>query len=355
MSDEDLTVRDALEASFVDSDDSPGGGDAPEAPAPETPAPEVPADSPAEVPETTEVPSDTPQRPAAPAKPDLIPPDKPVVTPQTALKPPSSWKPEVQGLFKELPAQVQREVLRRERDMARFVQETGDIRQHFDNFISICQPYQGLIALDGGDPLKTFGEFLRTGAILRLGTPAEKANAIAMAVRQFEVDVGNLDTALAALYNGQPLPQQQQQQPLYDPRVDQILGHIQQSEAQREAQLEQTQLAEIESFRSDPKNEHFEALRPDIADLLEFNALRGKRMTLAQAYQQAASMNPQVSKAMARKAATTSANRNRQLIAGKRMATTTPPGAPIPATANLDNATLRQSLSAAWDAHAQQV
>jgi hypothetical protein len=354
------SVRDILESKFVDNVDAPqtnaieGEAHAPEAPAPVSDAPSTPA------PATPESP---PEPISEPSKPDSRPTSPPVSpkTPQaqvadTAVPAPQAWKPEAREAFKALPPIVQQEVARRERDVARYVQETAQIRQHFDSFVDTCRPYGQLIALDGGDPMKTFGEYLKTGAVLRLGTPTEKAHAIAQAVRQFDVNIGALDTALAQLFGGQ-VPQQgfQQPQTFKDPRLDELLGAIEQTKAQREQELEHRQLTEINTFRTNPKNEFFDDLRPDIADLLEINARRGVKMTLDEAYTRAAAMHPEISKVVQQRRTQEAVTRQKQLIDQKRRAVSGAPGAPLPRTNGADPDDLRSVISAAMDAHSQPV
>jgi hypothetical protein len=357
------SLRESLDKAFTDNVDAPqaaiGAPEAPDAPSTPIGEPQAPVTAPTEAPGapgTTETPVQAPpDKPAAPHV-DVKPAQEPVQDVQSSTLPaPTTWKPEARELFKSLPAQVQQEVVRRERDVARFVQETAEIRQHFNSFIDTCRPYSQLIALDGGDPMKTFGEYLKTGAVLRLGTPYEKAQAIAQAVKQFDVNVNALDNALAQLYGGQPQQHPQMQPQQYkDPRLDELITQIQQTKAERDQELEQNQLREIETFRADPKNEFFNDLRSDIADLLEINARRGVRMTLPEAYERAAAMNPNISKVMQQRRLQEGAVRQKQLIDQKRRAVTGAPGAPLPQT-NGSGGSLRDTLSAAFDAHQQPV
>lgn len=356
------TLRESLAASFDKVADTEETGLPPAAPA--APSGDVTDNQP---PSTPEAPAPgtsqegMPPADGAPSKDAGIPPaatdskvaPTPPAAPAADISAPQSWRPETRAMFKDLPAPVRQEVLRREKDVARFVQQTAQLREEAQEFQSICMPYQNLIAMDGGNPLKTFREFLQTGTILRLGTPNEKATAIANAVREFGVDVGVLDQALTAIIQGRPMPQgqPQQQQQFKDPRLDTLLSSMEQAKTAREQEVAEEQSQLIAEFQADPKNKYFEQLRGDIADLLEFHALRGKRMSLAEAYQAAAKLHPEISKQLLNDFAAQNSQNAKQQIANKRRAAMPTPGAPVPSTAPAQGMNIRDSLEAAFEAH----
>lgn len=267
------------------------------------------------------------------------------------VKAPQSWRPEVREHWGKLPPEVQQEITRRETQVNRALNEAAQYVSHYNKFNEICQPYASMIAMDGGNPLNTFQEYLKTAATLRIGSPTEKASAIAQAVMQFGIDIPALDTALAAKVTGKPMPQSRQQE-FKDPRLDGLLNQIQQNQRAREEELRNAQQAEIDSFTADPKNEFFEDLRHDVADILEMYANRGVRCTLQEAYDRACMMHPEVSKIVtARQQAANSqnlVNQNRSVMDAKRRAAVMPPGSPNvgPGETN-GNMSLRDTISAA--------
>lgn len=359
------TLRESLEANFKDPGDAPdpvepaldpAAGDAGESPADTSAADGVGK------PGVADIPGDNADAAKSYLDPNKPPP--PVIAPSAAaqdIKAPLSWKPELRDSFKTLAEPIRNEILRREADVARFVQETAGYRKYIQDFEQVCAPFQHVISLEGGDPLKAFGDYLRTASLLRMGTPLEKAQAVANAVKTFAVDVQTLDQALAAVFGGQPLAPQPgngangAQPQFQDPRVDQLITALQQSQTQRTQEQEERQLTEIQAFRADPKNEFFEDLRKDIADLLEFNANRGVKMSLQQAYDMTAQMHPEIGKLWAQKKAQAQAADNAKLIAQKRKAMVGVPGTPDLSRQQQAPETLRDSIAQAIDQHSQQV
>lgn len=237
--------------------------------------------------------------------------------------------------------------------------EASRYAQHYNQFSELCAPYGSMIAMDGGNPMKTFKEYLQTAATLRLGAPTEKANAIANAVMEFGVDVQALDTALSARINGPNGQQpgangngQQHPQQFRDPRVDNLLGQMEARRQQNEQEMGRSQMAEIEAFTSDPKHEFFNDVRGTVANILEVYANQGIRCTLKEAYDKACLMDPNISKVMAARnqAANNSSlvRQNSQSLEAKRRAAVMPPGSPnIGPGGENDNLSLRDSISAA--------
>lgn len=291
-----------------------------------TPAPSIEGQAPA-TPEVGAKPTPAPETVAAPAvagKPAAAP-----VVAEPEVKPPQSWKPDMRERWKTLPKEVQQEVLRREREINNGLQASTEARRFQEEFNKVAQPFAGHIAAVNGSPIKAFGDYLRTSALLRTGSPGEKANAIAAAIQEYGVPVELLDTALAARLRGQPMPQTQGQsrpQEFRDPRVDQILQG--QEQAEREAMS-----AELESFSNDPKNEFFADVKSDMADLLEFNAQRGVKMTLQQAYDRCCRLNDSVQATVDQRKTSTLAARQAKTIAQARHAASSVPGSSAAAAA----------------------
>lgn len=268
------------------------------------------------------------EKPASEAVPAAKPGETPAAAPAAApvVKAPASWKPDVREKWAGLPPEVQGEVLRREKEVQTALNQASQARQFAEAYQQVTQPYAQMIAMDGGDPLRPFGEYLRTAAILRSGGPAEKAAAIASACQTFGVDLRLLDSALA----GQPIQQSQQpgqpggQQPgqpqFQDPRVDQLFDFLNRREQETRAHQRRELDSEIESFAADPKNEFFEDLRSDIAILLRTMAEAGRTITLKEAYDRAAFLHPEISKVMQQRQAAQAAQSQQASLASRRAA-----------------------------------
>lgn len=291
--------------------------------------------------------------PAAPATAGKVPP-APVIDPTLGtpaeLKPPVSWKPAMRDRWATLPQEVKEEVLRRERDITQGLQTAADARKFHEDFTKIAAPYQQYLAAHAnGNPLGAFGDYLKTATLLRTGSPVERANAVAMAIQEYAVDVTLLDTALAAVLRGQrpaaPQGQQGQRQEFKDPRVDAIL-------AERDAEFQAQVSTELQTFADDPKNEFFHDVKGEVADWLEWAANRNQKMTIKQAYDKACLANPSVQAVIEqRKNETTAANATSRVAAARHAAGSVAPGlAPqAPANPNTGKGTMADDIAAAID------
>lgn len=268
---------------------------------------------------------DAAQRAAGEA-PALKPEGEPAKPDQFA-KAPASWKPGAREAWSQLPPDVRAEVHRRERETARIVQETAQVRQVGERIGQMQQQFAPALQAEGVDVLTATHNLMNLASRLRFGSPIEKATLAATIIRNYGVDVN----ALANVLDGQPPPQgHPPQQMLQDPRVDQLLATLQQAQQQRMAQVTERAVSEVEEFGAD--KEFFEDVREDMADLLEVAARRGIDLSLEQAYERACKMQPEISKVLdAREAAKRAGNSQQSTQRAKIAASSvrgTPSGVP---------------------------
>lgn len=216
---------------------------------------------------------------------------------------------------------------RRERETARIVQETAQVRQVGERIGQMQQQFAPALQAEGVDVLTATHNLMNLASRLRFGSPIEKATLAATIIRNYGVDVN----ALANVLDGQPPPQgHPPQQMLQDPRVDQLLATLQQAQQQRMAQVTERAVSEVEEFGAD--KEFFEDVREDMADLLEVAARRGIDLSLEQAYERACKMQPEISKVLdAREAAKRAGNSQQSTQRAKIAASSvrgTPSGVP---------------------------
>lgn len=147
---------------------------------------------------------------------------------------PSTWKPTARAEWDKLSPAVRAEIHRRETDFMNGRTELLPDAKFGKSVSEVMAPYRMLIEAEGGTPERAIGDLMRTAAGLRLGTPQQKAQIITQVCRQYGVDM----SAFAPQIGQQP---NQPQQPLADPRVDQLIGQLNQERQQR-AQFEQQTL-----------------------------------------------------------------------------------------------------------------
>lgn len=236
---------------------------------------------------------------APPAEPSATPaPVAPVQTP--TVKAPQSWKADVREKFNALPPEVQQEVLRREAEIAKTVQDVSEPKKFHEQFQKEMAPFAHVFQSRGIPPLKAAVDLMPTAVVLHTGSADEKARAIAQAIQAFGVDI----PTLAALIDGAPQTQQTQQPQHVDPaaiaqQVEQrILSQMQERQAQKAAQ-NITAWAEGKEFLDDVKD--------DVADMIELASRRGRELTLDEAYEKACRNHPDVSKVLQQRDAAKSA------------------------------------------------
>lgn len=277
------SIRDALESAFE-----------PKEVEAETPAVETVAEEPAPV--TEDKPADRPrdesgkfakaEKQDAPVEAKEAPP-----TPEPApvRKAPSSWKPAAQEAFlkadrgEQLSAEeirlLTQEAERREGD---FLKGVGEFKSHADRaraYDAAIEPFKGHLQSLGVDAPTAITALMRADYTLRTADPATKAQYFAQLAQQYGIDLGQV-----------------QQPPQVDPQTQYLMSQLNQLRQQQEmwqnqiVQQEQMKAQqELQSFATADKP-HFDAVRNDMADLLE----TGKAKSMQEAYDMAVWMRPDI-------------------------------------------------------------
>jgi hypothetical protein len=333
------SLRESLEASF-DEHAPPDTGDTPAPAAPPAPAP-APAPAPGDEPPAGDEPtaaskqrdergrfarekSDNTPAPVASGQQQPLPLGEPPPVDQFA-KAPQSWKPGAREAWANIPADVRAEVYRRERESERLASEHAQSRQVSSYVQRLQQQFAPALHAEGVDALTASANLMQLASRLRYGTPVEKAQLAAQIVTNYGVDV----VALAAALDGQQVAGQrnpQQAMTYQDPRVDQLLGQLQQAQTERATQVQQRAVSDVESFGEN--KEFFDDVREDMGDLMELMAKRGVDMTLEQAYERACAMNPEIAKVVAARGAARNAGNGNSSIQRARAAASSVRGTP---------------------------
>lgn len=240
--------------------------------------------------------------------------------PKPLAKAPQSWTPATRALFDTLPPEIKQEVTKREADIQRKLSETAQERRIAADFLGVAQPYEAHFRSIGVHPIKAAQELFNTGYVLHTGSQQQKAKLISQMVKNFNVDLNDLDHELDVLYN-----KAQPKNPGIAPELDQRIARIEQtfqSQAQQEHQRTMAEINKtIESFASDPKNEYFNDVAPHMIALLQGS----QAPDLQSAYDQACWANPAVRRALLAKDA---ANKQR-LSAGNTSLANKGPRSPL--------------------------
>lgn len=233
------------------------------------------------------------------------PPPEPASEPKVEpLRAPQSLKPAAREKWAAVPREVQEDIVRREKETSQALQQAAEDRKAWQTFQQVVQPYESMIRASGAThPIQVVQNLLATANVLRAGTPAEKAQMGARIIRDFGIDV----EALAAALDGQPV--KGQAAPQVDPAAiaqqaeQRIMERLRAESAQRQAERFRTTL---ETFAQ--SHEFFDDVREQMADILVARGIKAPTdQQLAEVYDLACRVNPEVAPVMRQREAAKSA------------------------------------------------
>lgn len=215
-----------------------------------------------------------------PGAPQTAEPEQPI---QPAVKAaPNTWRKGPAEKFINADPEIQEEVLRRENDFFKGIEQYKERANFGDAMARAIEPFAQTVRQLGVTPDVAVRELMAADHKLRYGTPAEKAQYFQYLAQSYGVDLGSVQ-------------EQAQNQPYIDPtvaelqqRVQQLTGYIAQQESSKQQQADAVLNSEIAQFAADPKNRHFESVKGHMAALLQ----AGHATSLSDAYEQAVYANP---------------------------------------------------------------
>ena len=226
------------------------------------------------------------------AKEAQAPADEPApqVPAEPEIKPPSSWKPEAKEAYikaergEPLTAQeiklLTAEANRRENDYHKGLEGYKSHAQRAREFEQALQPYQQTIQQMGLDGPTAAARMLQVEHTLRYADPATKAQMLNKIAQDYGIDLGM----------AQQVPQQDPQTQYLMQQLNELRNTQQMWQNTIQQQEREKANYELTNFSSTGEKTHFEAVRNDMADLLE----SGKAQSLEQAYEMAIWMRPDV-------------------------------------------------------------
>lgn len=261
-------------------------------------------------------------------------------------KAPNSWTSTEKAEWDKLTPAAKAAVERREAEVERGFTKHDEERNLGKAMREVVSPYMPIITAEGGNPVSAVKELLNTAYILRTAPVAQKTALFHQLAKQYGVDLSQNNTQAAQ--PDQVLAQTQQQ-----------LAELRQQIAQQPQVFRQQQetmvlQSTIDAFAADPKNVHFDTLKPVMASLLQ----SGQAKDLQDAYDKASWANPDIRTSILEEQR---ASENAKLISQKTVKTnqakkasaslTGSPGV-TPVANGASTASIRDALSDAWDAHA---
>lgn len=206
----------------------------------------------------------------------------PVVAQPTEVKPPERYSAAVKAKWAQLPPDVQADLAKSADDFHKELTRHDEERVLARQFKEVVNPYLAQMRAENAQPIQAVQALLDTAYKLRTGSPQQKGQLLWETARAFGADMSQGFT-------------QQAQQPVH-PVLQQVQQELLSLKAQREQEVAQRKQQEdagiqsqIETFKADPKNAHFEAVKADMAALLS----GGVAKDLQDAYDRAVYANPQ--------------------------------------------------------------
>lgn len=223
-----------------------------------------------------------------------VAPAEPVAAPVTEVAPPrkapSSWKPEAQAAYLKAaadepltPAEIKlltQEAERRENDYHKGIEQYKTHAHEAQAYQRVVEPYMATIRGLGVDAPTAIAKLFQADHTLRYSDPATKARFLGQLAQEYGVDLGQVQNAPPIDPNVQYLQQQTQL----------MQQQLQQFHQQQEMREQAGYQSEIQKFASDPAHPHFEAVKEDMALLLQ----TGKAQDLKDAYDTAVWMRADI-------------------------------------------------------------
>lgn len=267
---------------------------------------------------------------------------------------PNSWKPAIREHWGKLPAEVRAEITQRELSIQQELTRTGQVRKFAQDFATVVNPYSHLIRAQNSTPLQAVQNLMQTAAGLMQGNQEQKARIVSEIIANYGVDVQTLDHVLSqGAYN--PHNVMHPQTAAVPQWATPIFGFMDKVQKMQEQQQQQMQIEADQAIEALSTKPFFDDLREDMADIMEFAANKGKKMTIEKAYEQALIMRPDLKKIIdQRKLAENNRNPVSEaaaVLARARKASSSVKGAPAGDKAGAPNGKLtrRQQIAQAWN------
>jgi hypothetical protein len=224
--------------------------------------------------------------------------------PNTPEKPrvdmPKSLRLELRDHWEKAPPELQQAFAQRDADYEKgitgYKTRDAEARAITEQFA----PYEWILRNEGSTPAQAIAPLLQTAALLRTGTPAQKSQAVAHMIQQFQIPLDQI----SAHFGGNAPVQQDSHYNELAQQVQQLTQHITQQQYQAQKSNENRALSVIQQFAGDPANMHFEAVSDRMLQLLQAPQVLGdtsqmsEREKLQLAYDTAVRLDPQLAQSL---------------------------------------------------------
>lgn len=186
-----------------------------------------------------------------------------------APKPPSmpkSLRLELQPHWEKTPAELQAAINQREADYERGVQPLKEKARMADEFSNLWKPYEHILRTENVTAAQATANLAASAALLRQGSPSEKAQFTAQMIRQFNVPVEEIQEFLSG---AAPIQQAR------DPQISQLTQQVEQLTQAQQKREEMRAQSVVREFAANPEHKHFDAVSDRMSQLLAAPHLMG--------------------------------------------------------------------------------
>jgi len=267
-------------------------------------------------------------------------------TPETpkapAIEAPQGLPAAVKAKWASLDPEMQAALKAREDDVHKmFTRNDGELNLG-RKMKDVIQPYMQIIHAEGGTPETAVQSLLNTAYVLRTGSPQQKAGLVQQLIQAYGVDTSLMGHPQQAQGNDYAALQRKLAEVEARANPEAITRQLRE-------QMETDKVnEEVKAFAADAANQHYEAVRLDMASMLQ----SGSAKTLREAYDKAIWANPDLrSTLLTAQTAEKEAKRKAELEAKKKAAVsvTGSAGKSAGSTGAKQAKSIEEELAEAWD------
>lgn len=204
-----------------------------------------------------------------------------------ALGAPSTWTKEALEKWATVDPVVQAEILKREEDMFRGIEQYKGAAEIGAAYSKVVEPYAPILAAENIDPIQMFQSFAANHYLLTRGTPEQKIELAANLITGYKIPLAELLDYIVERGDNVAEPINPQVAALQK-EVAELRGTVTSRVTAEQQQVSQRIEQEIEAFAKDPAHPYFDELADDIHKLFA----NGMASSLAEAYDKAVFANP---------------------------------------------------------------
>ena len=263
---------------------------------------------------------------------------------------PKSWKAVAKEKWASADPVIRAEVHRRERDMARTVQEHAPVKQFAQQFTQAIQPFAQHYSQSGLSPLQLMNNLMQADVHLSTAPAPSRAQFMAKLIVDYGIDINMLAAALAGNDPAEnPAAQVEQMINERLAPVNEFLNQQQQSRQQTIHAERQRAETVLNRMAGDTTNfPHFDLVAQDMADITEMALKRRVYLTPQEAYTRAVAMNPEAQAAEQSRAGQQRAHAAHDAATRSLGASLSINGSPAGLKQTVAPDDLRSTIEAAW-------